>query len=366
MNPAKKILLAKRDKPFLSPESAVSSGSTLLNLACTDRPDVAFVKGGYYLMCGDSEAGKTWLALNILAEASINPAFDNYKLVFDDVEGGALMDLERYFGKELKRRIQSPAKDKHGPVNSDTVQSLYYHIADLIDEGDPFIYVCDSQDALDSDEAIKKFSKQKKADEEEEEAKGSYGDGKAKYHSQHLRTVLGGAKKLKSIIIFLSQTRDNIGFGSMFDPKVRSGGKAMKFYAHLEIWLSVKSRLKRKVRGKDRSVGIRAKAEIKKNRFTGKGGKDRHVFIPIYHDYGIDDLGSCVDYLIGEGHWEEIDKENKKPVYDAHDIMFQGTRDKIIHYIEGENLENRVRKIVAKVWREIEAECEVQRKKRYD
>ena len=381
---AKEILLTKRDKSIISPSNGLSSGSTLLNLACSENPDVAYLKGGFYFIVGDSTSGKTWLMLSALAEACRNPAFKGYRLVYDDAEGGALMDMAKYFGQELVDRIEAPSYDKHhNPVYSETVQDFYYHLQGFIDEGEPFIYVLDSQDGLDSEEAQKKFKKQRNASqsEDEEEVKGSYGDGKAKYHSQHLRTALSGVRRTKSILLVTGQTRDNLGFGAMFQPKIRSGGKALKFYNNIEIWLTLAGRIKRLVRGKERTIGIKTEARTEKNRVTGKIGKDRSVIIPIYYGYGLDDVGSCVDYLIENKHWEVIDdkeakkkaaeegkkkKGKSKPSYDAKEIMFEGTRDKIIRYIEEEDLEHKVAEIATRIWREIEEECEVRRKKRYE
>src|SRR6266568_200674 len=108
----KEMLLKRRDKPLLNKEGALSSGSTLLNLACTGYPDLGFLKGGYYYLVGDSISGKTWLSMSCFAEACRNKAFHNYRLVFDDVEGGALMDVEHYFGREVALRMEPPAQRK--------------------------------------------------------------------------------------------------------------------------------------------------------------------------------------------------------------------------------------------------------------
>jgi RecA/RadA recombinase len=368
----KKALLLKRERPVMSAEGALSTGSTLLNLACTDHPDLGFLKGGYYYLVGDSTSGKTWLSLTCFAEATINKAFKDYRLIFDDVEGGALMDVEYYFGKEVARRMESPSMRGKIPVFSDTVESFYYHLADLIKDGCPFIYVLDSQDSLTSDSSSKKFAAQKGAAEKGEEAAGSYGDGKAKYHSEHIRHVLAGLRKTKSILIIIGQTRDNLGFG--FETKTRSGGRALRFYANLEIWTSVGGKILKYVRGKERTVGVKCLAEVKKNRVTGKIGKDRMVQVPIYYGLGIDDVGSCVDYLILEEHWKKAKAEGGedsttkkgKKIIDAHDLLFQGTRGQIIGYIEEEGLEKKVRELTAKVWSEVEAECEPNRKRRYE
>lgn len=75
----------------------------------------------------------------------------------------------------------------------------------------------------------------------------------------------------------------------------------MKFYATLELWTSVKEKIKKVVRGKPRQLGIVASVQVKKNRLTGK---ESTVEVPFYHSCGIDDTGSCVDYLVEEGRWK--------------------------------------------------------------
>ena len=357
----KKVLLAKRERPIISREGAVSTGSTLLNLACSDHPDCGFFKGAYYYLVGDSTSGKTWLSLSCFAEACLNSHFRDYRLIFDDVEGGAMMDMAYYFGERVAKRLESPAlSQRKGPINSDTVESFYYHISDLIKDGRPFIYVLDSQDSLTSEFSSVKFAKQKKAAEEGEEAAGSYGDGKAKYHSEHLRLILAGLRKTESILLILGQTRDNIGMG--FDPKTRSGGRALRFYANLEIWTSVAGKIKKVIKSKERTIGVKCLAEVKKNRFTGKTGKDRAVQIPIYYSLGIDDIGSCVDFLVSENHWPKT----KEKGIDAHDLLIHAQRGDLIRQIEEDSLERKLRDITGKVWQEIEDQCQVPRKRRYE
>lgn len=352
MEDIKKALKTRREKLTLSPERAVSTGSTLLNLACSSNPYCGFLKGGYYYLIGDSTSGKTWLSMTCFAESIINKSFSDYELIFDDVEGGALMDIEHYFGKKVAQKMQRRS--------SDTIQDFYRTLYDLIQKGKKFIYVLDSQDALDSEEAEKKFGKQKKAKEEGTKAAGSFGDGKAKIHSMNIRWVLRGLKKTGSILIIIGQTRDNLGFG--FEKKTRAGGKALKFYANIEIWTSVGKKIKKTVRGIPRTIGVNCLAEIRKNRISGRVGKERTVEIPIYYGLGIDDIGSCVNYLIAEKHWK---KDGEK--FRAHDIKVRGSKSGLISFIEKKGLEDTVREITAQVWREIEDECEIKgRKKRYE
>lgn len=373
MDDLRQMLLAKRSRVSL--ERALSSGSTLLNLACTDTPNGCYLPGGYYYLVGDSSSGKTFLTLGCLAEASQNPVFDKYRLIYDDVEGGALMDIEEFFGKQLAKRLEAPDTSEKGrSIYSTTIESFYYHLQDAIDAKKPFIYILDSQDGLSSKAQKEKFQEQRQAWRKGTDAAGSYGDGKAKYHSENLRRMVSQMRRMGSILIIVGQTRDNVtGFG--FDKKTRAGGKALKFYANIEIWTSVVGKVKKRVLGKDRTIGAECLAEVRKNRVTGKTGKDRAVRFQFFYSLGLDDIGSCVDYLIEEERWPRIKtkkqqqdegrKDREEPRYDAKDVLVQGTRDEIIAAIEEDGMENKVREAAAQLWEYIEAQCVPNRKRRY-
>lgn len=355
----RKLKARSPQPPPLSHKNAVSTGSTLLNLAVADDPHVALRKGGYYFLVGDSSAGKTWLSFCIFAEACLNPAFDDYELIYDDPEEGAQMDIARYFGKRVQERVHRPEVAEDGErVCSDVVEDFYDSLYHRIERGKKFIYVLDSQDALDSEAAITKRKKQRKAAQEGKEAAGSYGDGKAKIHSENIRGVKRGLKETGSILVVIGQTRDNLGFG--FEKKTRSGGKSLKFYSHIEIWTSVREKLTKVVRGKKRTIGTVCFAEVKKNRVSGKVGKDRAALIPIYYGMGVDDVGSLVDWLVEQQHWSK-----RKQSIVAPEFEFEGSRDKLIELIEEGNKERVLRTIAGEVWREIEDEVAPKRKMRY-
>jgi RecA/RadA recombinase len=339
-------------KPF-----GLSSGSTLLNLACSGNALVAFLIGKYYFLVGDSTSGKTFLSLTCMAEAARNKRFDGYRFIFDDVEDGALMDYTQFFGAEMAERIEPPAWDEDGKeVHSETIEDMYYHIDDAIQHGAPFIYVTDSMDALTSEAEAKKFEEKKKARRGGKVTTGTMSDGKAKINASHLRKIMAGLKSTGSILIIISQTRDNINPMS-FETKTRSGGRALKFYATLEMWSSVAKKLKKTVRGKPRTVGINAKVMIKKNRITGR---NRIIEMPIHYTYGIDDIGSCIAYLLDEGHWKKSGASIKAPEFD-----FVGSEKQLVRQIEEERAEGELSGIVQTVWDSIEDALKVKRKKRY-
>ena len=351
----KKLLAPKKPKSHLPYDEGLSSGSTLINLACSGRADVAFLPGYYYLWVGDSGSGKTFITLTTLAEAANNQKYKDYRLIFDQPERGALMDFRRYFGERMAKRIEGPSV-KHGEYSS-TVEEFYYNVDRAIDRG-PCIYLLDSMDALVPKDDREKFNKGRNAHEKGKElATGSYGTAKARVNSSSLRVVHNRLTENGSILIVISQTRENIGFDAMFNPKTRGGGKALTFYAALELWTSVKGHLKKNVNGKDREQGVVVKVRVKKGRLAGK---DRTVEVPIYHSLGIDDLGSCVDYLVEEGHWREV-----KGKIEAKEFGTEGNREALVRYIEEGGQEGLLWETVGKAWAEIEAKCEVKRKNRY-
>jgi hypothetical protein len=354
----KALLKPRRRRMVVETSRMLSSGSTILNLACTGNARGAFLMGHYYYMVGDSVSGKTWLTLSALAEASINKHFDNHRFIYDGSEYGALMDIRKFFGLKMAERMETPGVDGEGaPIYSQTIEDFYFNVDDALGDDRPFVYILDSMDALSSDYEGKKFDERKKAKRKGTEAKGDYGDGKAKINSGGIRRILSKLQNTDSILIVVGQTRDNVG-GGLFEPsKVHSGGHALKFYATLQLWSSMGGKLKKTVNNKPRQIGIKAKIALKKNRITGR---ERTVEIPIYHSFGIDDLGSCIDYLVDEGHWKKT-----KNTIGAKELGLEQTRGYLIKSIEEQELEMDLRETVSDVWQAIDEACSLKRKSRY-
>lgn len=362
---------SKKKKIRADSDQYVSTGSTLLNLACTGFTTRGFRKGFYYFFVGDSQSGKTFLCMTSLAEAHINPNFSNYRFIMDEPEQGALMDRSAFFGKGCSDRIEPPAGTRKDPKFSETIEDFYYHLDDACKKGIPFIYILDSMDSLYSEAADKKFEANKKihrkgkgSDDTEEDPdtpkkKGSYGDGKAKENSDKIRRFIPKLAKMGSILIIINQTRDNIPQPGQFtfEKKTRSGGHALKFYATFELWSSVKIPITKLVKGKKRKIGAVSKVAVKKNRIIGR---DRVVEIPFYYSYGFDDTRACVDYLVEEKHWAGKTETVSAPEFD-----FKGKKIDLVNKIEEEGKEKELRLLVKKTWQEIEALCKVDRKPRY-
>jgi len=344
----------------LSKSNLLSTGCTLLNLSMTGRPEGGWVAGHYFLFVGDSDSGKSWFMHTTMAEASINPAFDEHRLIYDNTEVKSLMDISRYFGQRCADRIEPPRVADGEPVFSQTTEEFYYHLDDAVEDGRPFIYILDSQDSLSSERESTKFDKQKaKArGKKVQVSDGDYSDGKAKSHSANLRQFMGPLARMNSLLIVVNQSRDSF---SMFERDSYSGGRALKFYAVAQLWSYHAGMLQREFRGIKRQLGIRSRVKVKKNHITGRMGD---VEVPIYHSHGIDDVGCNVDYLLAEGIWAK----NKKGIIKATGIgpAMELQREKLIRQIEEKGLEEDLAELVGETWKGVEEATAVKRKSRYE
>lgn len=360
--------------PAIPAADFLSTGCTLLNMAFSGTPTGGIPKGNYLYLVGDSGAGKTWFTFNLFAEAARNPHFRDYRFVFDNAENGALMDVTRYFGTGVAERLEPPAfGESETAVHSSTVQEFYFHLEASVRQG-PCIYVLDSMDALNDEADEDKFEAElRKYETGKGQVPGSMGMAKAKTNSKNINRVAQTLRSNGSILAIISQTRDRVG-GSVPGLKTRGGGHALKFYAHLEAWLKVKGVLKRTYLRKEREYGALIEVDVQKNRVCGWEGKV--PLISFLKGYGVDDLGSSIDYLLDERHWDkakgkkEPDEDDdgeagKNPALVAPEFEFEGRKEALIKHIQTESLEWELGKLVEKVWTEIRDGATPERQFRY-
>lgn len=357
MNKIKKELLSKRLNKW-KPEDLLSTGSTVLDCAISDYEFGGIKTGEIIMTVGASTSGKTAFYQSILAEACINPRFDDYEIYVDDSEGGNLFDVKKFWGKRLARRMRPPKKDNRGrPVYSSTIEEMGDTIDDLCREGKPFIFVEDSVDALMTRGEQQDTLRQKRARRLGSKEVGTYGTDKAKKMRTMLRNIRHKIRKCGAIVILVFQESMAFGMGAKFDPKTHAGGLAPKFYSNLQLWFSIRKSLTKKIGNITNDQGIIARIKIKKNRLTGKKNT---VDLPFYNSYGFDNIGSCIDFLMEVGYWRKKANSIK-----AEGLGFVGKRSKLIDYIETCGLEPDLKGIVGEVWRQKEAEASLKRKPRY-
>ena len=382
------------------------TGCKLLDMVVGGAKSVyGFPSGRFINIVGDKSAGKTFLTNEILAWSYHNLPKGKFKWVYDDCEQGYSFDTMNLYGFNIM---------PENPIHSTTVEEAFYNITKFCNrlKGDECgIYVLDSLDGLTSEEQDNRAEERIKAIESGKEMKGTYGMGKAKYLSQEFFPQLCSTIQDKNVfVIIISQIRDNVDMFS-FEKYSRAGGKALDFYAHSVIWLATAKYIEKK----DRKVGVVVKAKTTKSK-TPRPFRD--CFFQFLYDYGLDDIGTSVDYLFDlrtvkgelntkakaiQWNGETPDKKSLKEFLEEYDLTdkyenskyadgdgteaenifdftqskkeykekYQEkfgstmTRDELISYIEDNELEDELSERVEAKWESFEDSLKSNRKKKY-
>lgn len=310
----------------------IPSGVTLLDLACTDSTDGFCTAGHSVNIIGDRNSGKTALSIASMAE-TFRVHGDHFGYDFYDVENAYSFDTAGLFGEKFANALNVI------PVPPDlewATEALTQKILVSMDEGPRFI-VIDSIDGL---------RPRKEFDNTDDIVKGKRGiDPRAVANNYMFRAIVPKLASSGSFLIYLSQARDNIGFGSAFmNLKTRSGGKALGYYAYVELWLSVEKAIEvDKVR-----IGNWVTGRVARSKANGKS--NRRLRFPILPAYGVDDMQANIDWLVEQGVVPcrlrvydlsplGIEYTGKEPCLH---VEANGLRDKVIDYVKGhwDKLEN--------------------------
>jgi RecA/RadA recombinase len=266
------------------------TGCTLLDLVVGGGSGLGFRFGKVINIIGDKSSGKTILATEIIAKNY----YDYKKKLFynyDDCEDGYTFDTKHIYGFDLMENSQGYVSDK-----IEDLDGHYEYFLKKVKSGNRGIYVVDSLDGLSNNELEDRSKKRSKAVMEGKDYyEGSYNMGTASFLSKEFfRTKTGQTADKNILFIIISQVRDRIN-ATMFQKKhIRSGGKALDFYAHTCLWLANLKKITKKVGGVEEVVGIIIKAKAEKSKTARPF---RSCVFSLYFDYGIDNIGSNLDYL---------------------------------------------------------------------
>lgn len=323
----------------------LNTGVSLLNLALTDEINGGFPAGKIISIAGDKAAGKSFIANTVLACACNDPKFENYKRILDDSETANEFNMAHLFGEKASEEIVAPKYDEEGyPIVSETLEQLDDFLNDLLDQNQPFVYVIDSLDALSCNTENEDYEANREKRRKQQNTSGSYKTARPKYLSEMLRRLRQRIHKTNSIFIIISQARDNLNPMS-HKRNTKSGGRALDFYSDVIMWMKIQNKIKKSVRNKNRSIGVKSEIEVER---TKTNGKSRTFSVPIYYEYGIDDLKACFEWLKDE---KFITGKNSVAI---EELEMEGRVDTLIKKIENENLEEKFYNYVQKCWIELE------------
>ena len=211
---------------------------------------------------GGESAGKTTLALHILAEAQKQGGI------------GAFVDAEHALDPDYAKKIGVNIDDLMISQPDSGEQALQI-VETLVKSGEVDVIVVDSVAAL-----VPKT-----------EIDGEMGEFQiglqARLMSQACRKLSGIISKTKTLVIFLNQTRMKIGV-MWGNPETTPGGLALKFYA------SVRINLKRiaQIKYKDEIIGNRVRAKIVKNKVAAPF---KTCEFDIYYNEGISRFSDIIN-----------------------------------------------------------------------
>jgi len=255
----------------------ISTGSTMLDLAISNRPNGGLPVGRIIEITGLEASGKSLLAAHALADTQKKGGL----AVYIDTENAISREFLEAIGINLKDMLYVPL---------DTIEDIF--------------------DAIDSIvESVRKNSKNRlvtivvdsvagastKIEMAADYDKDGWATSKAIILSKAMRKITNFVGRERICLIFTNQLRTRLGV-SFGDQWTTSGGKAIAFHSSVRLRLKSVGQIKlaKSAAAPEAVLGITTRAQVVKNRM---GPPLRSVDYEIYFDSGIDDFGSWLTML---------------------------------------------------------------------
>ena len=253
----------------------ISTGSSTLDLAISNRPDGGIAVGRITEINGLESSGKSLLGAHILAETQKKDGV----AVYIDTETSVSQQFMEVIGLDLNKMLY---------LHLETVEEIFEAIEEIVTkvrESDKDRCVTILVDSL--------AAASTKIEMDADFDKDGYATSKAIIISKAMRKITQLMGRQKVTLVFTNQLR--VKLGAMFgDPYTTSGGKALGFHASCRLRLQAAGQIKAKVDGKDQVIGIKTKAKIIKNRM---GPPLRTAEFDIFFDSGVDNFGGWLTAL---------------------------------------------------------------------
>jgi len=275
----------------------ISTGSSILDLAISNRPNGGIAVGRITEINGLESSGKSLIGTHILAETQKKGGL----AVYIDTETSVSREWLETIGIDVQNLLY---------LHVETVEDIFECIENIITkirESDRDRLVTILVDSL--------AAASTKVEMEADFDKDGWATAKAIVISKAMRKITQMVGRERVALVFTNQLRQKLGvmFG---DPWTTSGGKALPFHSSTRIRLKNMGQIKDT---KKNTLGMKARAQIIKNRL---GPPLRHADFNLYFDSGIDDKGSWLQVMKDHklvkvaGAWYTVQ-------YEGEDIKFQ-------------------------------------------
>ena len=254
----------------------ISTGSTMLDLAISNRPNGGVAVGKITELNGLEGSGKSLIGSHLLASTQKKDGI----AVYIDTESAVSQEFLRAIGVDTSKMLY---------VHLETVEEIFDTIETIVTkirESNKDKLVTILVDSL--------AAASTKVEMDADFDKDGWATAKAIIISKAMRKVTQMIARQKVALVFTNQLRQKLGvmFG---DPWTTSGGKALPFHSSTRVRFKNAGQIKD---GNKVTIGIKIKGQVIKNRL---GPPMRTVEFPLYFDKGIDDFGS----------WLTVMKEHK-------------------------------------------------------
>ena len=271
----------------------VSTGSTILDLAISNRPDGGLAAGRITEINGLEGSGKSLIGAHALAATQKKGGL----AVYIDTESAVSSEFLQAIGIDTENMLY---------VHLETVEEIFDTIETIvakIRESDKDKLVTILVDSL--------AAASTKVEMDSDFDKDGWATAKAIVISKAMRKITQLIARQRVCLIFTNQLRQKLGvmFG---DPWTTSGGKALPFHSSTRIRLKNVGQIKDT---KKNTIGIKIRAQVIKNRL---GPPLRSADFSLYFDKGIDDFGSWLEVLKGHklikqaGAWYTLEDQDGK------------------------------------------------------
>lgn len=253
----------------------VSTGSSLLDLAISNRPNGGFPVGRIVELQGMEASGKSLIMAHVLANTQKKGGL----AVYIDTENALSEEFLRAIGVDVNNMLYVPLE---------TIEDIFEAVENIIET-----IRKSSKDRLVSIVVDSVSAATTKIEQDADYEKDGWATSKAIIMSKAMRKITNVIGKQRVLLLCASQLREKMGV--MFGDKyTTSGGKALGFHASCRIRLKGIGKLKSGSGKTEQIIGVQTEAQIIKNRM---GPPFKKATFDIYFNSGIDDFNSWLTLM---------------------------------------------------------------------
>ena len=250
----------------------ISTGSSILDLAISNRPHGGLPVGKMVEFNGLEGTGKSLLSAHVVADTQKKGGI----AVVIDTENSAAPDFWKSLGVDLSKLLY---------VQCETVEDIFEKMEQMI-----AIVRKSNKDRILTIIVDSVAAASTKVELESDHGKDGFSTGKSIIISKAMRKITTMIGRQKVLTVFTNQLRQNLNAMAFGDKYVVSGGKSLAYHCSVRVRLNNTGKLKKG----EEVIGNECKALVVKNRM---GPPQRQASFDIYFDSGIADYGSWIKVL---------------------------------------------------------------------